>query len=588
MRTSSFIALRLLVLGTCLSGAPAMAEDISTSFSSWQQLRDPAAATIQFMDGARFLYDHPGWPDEKTIRLRTEAAALFERPGKQVMSKFCTDFPPLSGRGMFACASAGVGDAKQQSAWVSKGWVQGDFNEAEENAIRMAYGARLTSMNHRARIDRLLYEGKLVAAKRMIPLTPTANHALYTTRIAFIQNDKKAPQLFKKLNVSYQRDTGLLYDRARWRLRKGDDEFADLVALAPSDAPCPDRWWPLRIRAARDAIGTGQYARALKFINQHGALEGEDLAEALWTKGWLNLRHRKDAGTAYKQFFALYTSTNTPVSKARAAYWAGRAAEKNGNRDIASEWMQKAAARPTVFYGQLAIGWLQVKPTLTLPTAKKASDAEQAQFDSDELVRVIKLVDYTGGTPELRDKFITAAAARMRDNEAKLALLAELSKNLGGVATGVEAAKLALRNGTVLTPHGWPRIALPAGLPIEPALTLAITRQESEFNPDARSPANAQGLMQLLPGTAKHVAKEMEVDFKPSMITDPAVNLTLGSRYLGQLISGFDGSYILGIASYNAGPGNVRGWIRNMGMPPKKLDAAIDWIESIPFTETRN
>ena len=187
----------------------------------------------------------------------------------------------------------------------------------------------------------------------------------------------------------------------------------------------------------------------------------------------------------------------------------------------------------------------------------------------------------------MRDLFLAAIAARST-TDGQFALLAELGHDLGGDATGVEVAKLALRNNSVLLDAGWPRIAVPKNLPIELALTLAITRQESEFDPTARSTANARGLMQLLPSTAKQVARKLDMGYRDSILEEPTKNMTLGSTYLGQMINGFDGSYILGIASYNAGPGSVRKWIAARGMPPKNIEGAIDWIESIPFGETRN
>lgn len=577
----------LMVMGMLGLAWPVHAADISATFAQWQTLRDPDKSSIRFMDGASFLYEHSGWPEEKTIRLRTEAAALFERPSREVITKFCKDFPPISGRGMVACANGGAADSAQQRAWLKEGWTQGDFNEAEEQNILRTYGDSLSKADHRARVDRLLHEGKTAAAKRVVHLAPADYQKIYAVRVALIAGDKKAPALLKTLSSAQQREAGVLFDRARWQLRRGDSNYAELVAAVPADTPHADAWWPMRQRAVRDALSKRSYSRAYTLIKHHGELkDNEDMAEALWLKGWLQLRHRGDAGSAYKQFFKLYTTTSTPVSKARAAYWAGRAAEKNGNKDIARDWMKKAAERPTVFYGQLAQAWLKPKSSLDLPKPPRASDKEEKQFEADPLVRTAKMIDYNGGDERLRDRFMAAAAKRLSDGQ--LSLLAEFGKKMGGTTTGVEIAKLALRNGVALIPHGWPRTKLPDNLPIEPALTLAITRQESQFDPTARSSANAQGLMQLLPSTANQVARGLGIKFKREMLNDPQTNLTLGSRYLRQVISGFDGSYILGVASYNAGPGNVRSWIKTMGKPPKKLEGAIDWIESIPFTETRN
>lgn len=577
---------RALACSLLLLAAPVFAASLEDTYAAWETLRSPDTASIRFDDGYRFLQKNPAWPEEKIIRLRTEAAAMDERPAHDVMAKFCSDYPPISGRGMIACVVAKVGDAATQAQLVRTAWKQGDFNEDEESRILKSYSETITYAEHRARMDRLLYEGKLKHAKRMLTRVSVAERNLFSVRLALLANEKNAPRLVNTLTASQQRDAGILFERLRWRTRKGDDELFSLLDAAPKTVPYPELWWPMRANVARDAIGKGNYKQALAVIAPHGELSGEALADALWLKGWLLLQHHDNAADAYKAFFALYTSVTTPVSKARAAYWAARAAEKNGNPDIATEWLEKAARHPSVFYGQLAFLALHPKAPLTLPEAPEATGAERQQFEADARVRMIRLLAKRGDD-KMRDLFITSLGLRLT-TPGQFALLCELASTIGGLTAGVEAGKLALRASVLVIPVGWPRISLPPKLPIEPALTLAITRQESEFNPDARSPADARGLMQLLPSTAKHIAAKEDITFRPSMIMDPSTNLTLGSLYLGHVIDGFDGSYILGIASYNAGPGNVRKWIAARGMPPKNLHGALDWIESIPFGETRN
>lgn len=576
----------LMLLAVLGLSCPAHAEGLSEAYSQWEHLRDPDVSGISFTAGREFLAQHPGWPEEKTIRLRTEAAAMEERPDEKTMAKFCTDLPPISGRGMIACARAGVGDKAAQSAWITKAWVQGDFTEDEESRILKSYGNLIARDYHTARMERLLYEGKATAAKRMLARVPAVSQNLYRVRIAFIEEDKRAPKLLDTLSAAQRRDTGILFERARWRMKHGGDGLTELLVAVPPNAPYPDAWWPLRARAAREAMERKNYSLALDVLQYHGDLKPEALSEALWLKGWILLRHRKEAGAAYKQFFKLYTTVTTPVSKARAAYWAARAAEANGNADIANEWLIKAAKFPTVFYGQLAISKLTDHAPLKLPTPPEASESDKQAFARNELATITRVLA-KAGDDKRRDLFLTTLGMNAI-SKGQHALLAEMGQEIGGAAMGVEAAKLALRDGVVLVDAGWPKMKLPADLPIEPSLTLAITRQESEFNPEARSSANAMGYMQLLPTTAKQVAKNIDLSYTPKMITDPATNLTLGSTYLGQLIDGFDGSYILGIASYNAGPANVRKWIKARGTPPKKLETTIDWIEAIPFGETRN
>ncbi len=575
-----------LLAASSIALAAADTDDIQASFSRWEQLRNPDAPAIRFEDGYRFLTANKNWPEEKLIRLRTEAAAMNDRPGAEVLKAFCDAFPPISGRGMIACARVGDGDEKALRATLTKAWVQGDFNEDEENRILQAYGEVFSKADHLKRLDRLLFEGKSAPAKRMIQRMPALSDATVTTRLAFINDEPNAPRLLNDLSPAQLRSPGVVYERLRYRIRYDADELSELLVTLPKDVPYPDLWWPIRARAAREAMQENRDELALILIEHHGDLKPDALAEALWLKGWILLRHRKEPGAAYKQFFKLYTTVSTPVSKSRAAYWAARAASANGNPEIAKEWLEKAARHPTVFYGQLARLKLKSETKLTLPDNPTPTKEQRAAFAKNPLVRVIRALP-RDVDEKMRDQFINALGGSLT-KAGEFELLASLAQEIGGTATGVEAAKLALRNEVVLIDQGWPRVKLPSDLTIEPALTLAIIRQESQFDPTAKSSAGAMGMMQLLPSTAKQVAKRADISFSKSLLNEPATNILLGSRYLGQRIDAFDGSYILGIASYNAGIGNVRKWEKIYGRPPQNLDGAIDWIESIPFGETRN
>ncbi|MFM9890914.1 MAG: transglycosylase SLT domain-containing protein [Rickettsiales bacterium] len=564
-----------------------MAENTSATFAQWQALRDPDSPSITFADGIGFLTQHPGWPQEKIIRIRTEAAALAERPGKAAMQAFCAGDGPITGRGMVACVNAEAGDATAREKWVQRGWLQGDFSADEEAAILVRYGQLLTQTRHRARLERLLFENKASAAKRMFALVPAGDRAVAEACMALASDERGAERHVKKLSAAQLHSPALVFARIGWRIRHHqEDQLGELFAAAPKSVPYPDAWWPARALAAREALSAHRPQVALTLLAGHGDLKPEFLADALFLKGWITLRHRGDAATAYRDFYRLYTSVETPVSKARAAYWAGRAAVKNGNPDIARQWMEKAARHPSVFYGQLAAQFLDPKARPLLPDAPRLSASEKKAFEDEELVAITRALAQNGDT-RLRDVFL-AHLSTQAANPARAALVANLAQEVDGLPARVRAAKAALRLGLVLAEDGWPVIPVPPGLPIEPALTLAIARQESEFDATARSSADARGLMQLLPATARHVADRNLLPYGNDTLDNPAENLRLGSLYLGQIINGFDGSYVLGIASYNAGPANVRKWVAASGNPPLNAEGAIDWIESIPFAETRN
>lgn len=572
-----------------LMALPVRAADarLSEIFSEWQTLRAPDTTAIRFTEGTRFLTQHPGWPDEKIIRLRTEAAALVERPKADIMRDFCANYPPISGRGMLACYAANAGDATRKTQWLKTGWLQGDFSESEERTILSTYGNKLSRAEHTNRMERLLYEAKVGAAKRMLPLVPAAQHPLYNARIAIISD---APKFMAKVNAlppAQRQNPGVLFDRIQWRVANNQaDTIAELFTAAPRTVPYPDLWWPSRAIAVREALASRDFGTALAVLASHGAMKGEAMADALWLKGWIILEFRRDPATAYKEFFQLYKEVATPVSKARAAYWAGRAASKNNNPDIATQWFAKAARHPTVFYGQLAHATLTPNKPLLLPPNPSFSADAKARFEREELVGMTRQLATEDDAPMLK-RFLNHLASNATTAE-RAALVAHLADEIASISDRLRVAKAALRQGVVMLEAGWPRVPLPPEGAVEDALALAIIRQESEFDPLARSSANASGLMQLLPSTARQVADKNDWPFNEETLDNPQENIRLGTHYLGQIIGGFDGSYILGIASYNAGPGNVRKWVAARGVPPKTVEGAVNWIEAIPFAETRN
>lgn len=573
----------LISIGMVLTATTAMAADPAATYADWKFLRDPNTPAISFSSGLTFLNRHGDWPEIKLIRIRTEEAALREGQSGSALKSFCSAYPPITGRGMIACVAVGIGG----DTAVKQAWKQGDFGAFEEKQILARYGSSLGRADHEARVDRLLYERKSGGAQRMLPLLSGPQQKLAQARIALQTGARDANTKLNAVPASLQTSPGLTLDRIRWRNSRGMNmEMRTLFVNGPIDPPYADEWWPLRAIAVREALQAAQYKQAQEIIRRHGKLKTEFLAEALWLKGWIGLSYQNNAGEAYKDFYRLYNEVVTPVSKSRAAYWAARAAKKNGNNDIARDWLRKAAEYPTVFYGQLAHAEINPGEPLDLPSQPSVSASGRAEFAKRELPRVTRMLA-DAGEQDMVDKFIIHMGEKAETAE-EFSLLADLATSINASHGGVVVAKSALRKNIVLIRAGWPTMPTPANLDLEPALTHAITRQESEFNNKAQSHANAKGLMQLLPGTASDTARKIGLAFAPSDIWEPTTNITLGSAYLGRMVAARDDSYILGIASYNAGPRNVNNWVADFGAPPSNTEDAIQWIENIPFGETRN
>jgi soluble lytic murein transglycosylase len=185
------------------------------------------------------------------------------------------------------------------------------------------------------------------------------------------------------------------------------------------------------------------------------------------------------------------------------------------------------------------------------------------------------------------------AMAEELTSPGELAILANMAESRGDHTLSLRVGKWAHWRGLDVAALAYPLGAIPTSANISAsgkALAYSIARQESEFNKAAVSPADARGLLQLLPGTARGVAGRYGLSYSPArLVEDAGYNATLGAHYLGEQIRDFGGSYVMTFIAYNAGPRRVPQWIERYGDPRgKSIEEIVDWIERIPFPETRN
>jgi soluble lytic murein transglycosylase len=339
--------------------------------------------------------------------------------------------------------------------------------------------------------------------------------------------------------------------------------------------------------AARRALSRGQVKVAYKLAIQHGAKDGTAFAEGEWLAGWIALRFLHEPKTAYAHFTRLHGGVGSPISKARAAYWAGRAAEELKKKEDARSWYAEAAQLPTTYYGQLAAQRSGQRGPLHFPAMPEPTGQQAADYAKRELVQVVQQLHEIDQAD--RAKSFLLRLVDLAKTPVEHRLTAELAASLGRNDLMVATAKASRLDGVEMVDQLYPVVSVPAGDRPEAALTLAIIRQESAFQSDALSSAGALGLMQLMPATAKSVAARIGLPYsKPRLTSDPTYNMMLGRAYLGQLIEDYGGSYVLAIAGYNAGPKRVSEWIGQNRDPRMKSVDAVDWVESIPLSETRN
>lgn len=563
---------------------------------------DPVAAkTVRWLqwvrsDGAAdpgeiaaFLAANPAWPLAGRLARRMEDRLDPLPPDVTLLGWFDRRPPETSaGRVAYASALMRAGRAEDARAALRRAWVEGTFRPDEEREFLERFADSLRPADHQDRLDRLVWENEAVSAQRMLPRIDPSARRVAELRLRLRAG--KGPDGIDRLTAAERADPGLTLDLVRYYRRTEDDAAAERILTAgPPETVRPDLWWTERNILARRALRTGSTASAYRFAATHAFTEGTPLAEAEFLAGWIALRFLADPAAADGHFARLEAAVAMPISRARAAYWRGRAAAAAGRTEAATLHWQEAARHLTTYYGQLAaerLGMRTVPEWIAVPSVVP-TEAGIAAYAAQELPMAATLL---AGIGELRwARPLVARLVSRAQSDIELATAAEFARRTGLPSLAVLAGKRAGYEGTHLAAYAFPvQVMTDAGSP-EPGLVNAVIRQESMFDPLAVSSAGARGLMQLMPATARQVARELaERHTDQRLIADPAYNVTLGRRYLANQIEGFGGSYVLAVAAYNAGPGRARQWLQDYGDPRGGKVDPVDWVESIPFNETRN
>lgn len=559
---------------------------------AWAEYVTPGTRA-SFADISAFLKANPDWPSQAILRRHAEEAMTSDISDRAVLDWFAGGEPrTTAGRMRLIQALFNVGRHEEAIAYLRRTWIDSNFGSDQEKDFVKAYGRYLRKEDHSARLDRLLWDGRGPEAQRMFKFVSKDEQALAHARLQLRGMGSAVDSAIRKIPKHLANDPGLVYERVRWRRRKErDDEARQLLAKPPANLVRPDLWWQERAILARRALRTGEASVAYNLVGKQtqSPASGATLADAEWLAGWIALRFLNNPDRALKHFANLYDNVRYPVSLARGAYWAARAAEAKKDMALAKEWYGKAAKHVTTFYGQLAAPHVASSLTHLIPADPTPTPAQRKSFASRELVKATKLVARSGNRQWLRSFVLTLMEQAKSPEEQEL--VAELGNELRRPDLAVLASKHAVRRlGVQLVATGYPTAPVPKDVGrIEDALLLAVMRQESAFDAEAVSSAGARGLMQLMPSTAKSLARALHLPFSPDKLTaDPHYNMKLGSSYLSELIADFGGSYVMGIAAYNAGPSRVRAWIKAYGDPRAGAIDIIDWIELIPFEETRD
>ncbi len=548
------------------------------------------SAEGDFRSIADLLARHPDWPNKERIQIKAEAALTGAESPQALIAHFSRN-PPLTGVGALAYINAleRSGDRLGAEAAARQAWRGATMTEAEEASLLNRYRRVLGAEDHLARFNFLIEEDASDAVQQGA-LVGQGYPELAAARLAVRARKGNAASLVNRVPSRLRSDPQLQTELAGYYHRKKQYSNLDrhLNQLGAANAGLPDDIWRLRFASAHRNLRNGNTRQAYQVSRDHGLFSGSGFAELEWLAGFIALERLRDPRTAFNHFKRYYQgSTTSPISRGKAAFWAARAAEAMGQREEAKSWLSLGAAEPTSFYGQLSAARLGLPPGAGLPRQPGLDQGYYARYRSSDLAQGMSAL--ARANERWRTDVFFSALRKKALAQGDFQSLAAISQNLGRVDLQVKTAKAARRKGFVLIDDLFPRPSwVRPGTP-EQGLVLALIRQESEFNDQARSHADALGLMQLLPSTAKGVAKRLGLGYsRNKLVLDPAYNVTLGRRYLEEMIQRYGGTYILALTSYNAGPHRTDKWLKSNGDPRRTSTDFVLWVEAIPFAETRN
>ena len=542
-----------------------------------------------------------GWPYSDRIRRYAETALAESSLSSSRRRDWLNTHPPITGTGKLENARLlrASGKTGAADALIREVWRDHSLSSDESKETLARHSRILSQADHVHRVKMLLWSGQRSQVKRLLSRLPNADRKVAEAQLAMMERRRGVDTLIRAVPSSHANDPGLLYERARWRRKRARNMDGAIEILLKLDAEQAilsgrDNIWKERRIVLRTLIKERKWRDAYAISANHGLTKGVDFAEAEFNAGWIALRFLDEAQLALAHFESLANGVGAPISLSRAHYWRGRALERLNRNDQALAAYTQANEHIFTFYGQLAAEKLKAagrtQAVIAFEDVPLPSDEEQRAFESRPMVRAASMLAEMGYQRDF-ERFLYALDDELQTPQ-ELQMLYNVALKYLSSRPGVRAGKTGLGKGIIAPDAAYPIVDLPPS-PLngaaEDALVIALSRQESELETTARSRANARGLMQLLPGTGRQTARQIGERYRTSwLIDDPTYNMRLGRAYLDSMVSRFNGSYVLALTSYNAGPHRSTRWIEDYGDPRSSRVDTIDWIESIPFSETRN
>lgn len=552
----------------------------------WMRLRSGEGTAAQAL---AFVQRYPHWPGLARLARQSEAAFV-QAPAAERLA-FFRAYPPVSSGAALSFAEAlmGAGERGEAEATLVMAWRSLEMDSAQQAAYLARYES-LLAPHHAARLDMALWRGLSGEVRRMLPLVSAPQRALASARQGLRAGAPDPEALIAKVPVALRGHPGLAYEVFLWHYHRGSKARAIALMIESSAAGNlgePLRWAGWRRSLVRQIMREGDAQTAYALSRDHGLFEGSSFADLEWLAGYLALRKLGDPARALQHFERMREAVESPISLGRAGFWKGEALERLGRSDAARAAYAAGGQHQTSFYGLLAAERAGAGSDVALKGAEYFPAWQQAAFAQSDLARIVELA-VKNNMLSLAEQFILALAEGA--DRTTLGQLGNFATDLGAPHLAVMLGKEAAGRGIVLPAHYYALHPMQEmALPVPMEMALAIARRESEFDPGVASGAGALGLMQVMPATAKEVAEGLGLGFEQSRIlNDWRYNAELGAAYLATLSERYDGNVVMISAAYNAGPSRPDRWMRERGDPRQGEMDVVDWIEHIPFNETRN
>ena len=571
-------------------------DPVARKLAEWVILRsDNTNPTFQRY--AAFVDANPSWPHSPLFRRRAENALWNDGVDDRAVRAFFSRQQPSTAKGRFMLARTLLtqGDRDGAAALVRYAWRNDECSADVEKRVLEMFGDMLSAADHKARMEQRFYADDVAGGLRAAERLGGNEAAIGKARAAVLRKAGNAKALLDAVPASAQGDPGYIFARVQWlRQNNKADEASKLILTVPKN---PDRlynldqWWLERRLLVRKLLDEHDAQTAYRIAREAATpMRGFYRVDAHFTAGWVALRFLNDPKTAAEHFARIMEGTVNPHALARGGYWQGRAAEAMGQRAQAKAFYESAAQHTATYYGQLARARLGLTD-LGLRGPPVFTPQEQSVLGNLEVVRAAQILYTLDERDMLASVF--AELGESATDIAGMAMLGELASKHGDGRAMLLLGESAYARGLPMDYYAYPVVGLPdyqpIAPPIEPAVAYSIARQESHFNQKVVSSAHAMGLMQVTPAAGIDTAAKFKVAYsRDRLLKDPVYNMQMGAAELSNLFTGYNGSYILTFAGYNAGRGRVKQWIAAYGDPRDPNVDPVDWVERIPLSETRN